>query len=77
MGSERITLQAEIADLLREGGNAWMTTSDIAMAVNSRGRFHKQDGSEVTAFQVRRRTRNYAKLFERQGSRVRLRAIDS
>lgn len=67
----RVTLHQEIADILRQQG--WMTTKEIADAVNRRGRYVKRDGSAMTAFQVHGRTRNYPHLFERDGSRVRLR----
>ncbi len=63
--------------VLRVRGNAWMTTSDLADAVNDRGRYRKQDTSPVTAFQVHGRARQYAKLFERNGSRIRLAAARS
>jgi hypothetical protein len=70
---ERITLHAEIADILRENGNAWMATTEIARLVNDRQRYRKRDGSPVTDFQIHGRTRNYSGLFEREGSRARLR----
>ena len=50
-----------------------MTTEKIAEAVNERDNYRKKDGSAVTAFQIHGRTRNYAHLFEREGSKVRLR----
>ena len=68
-----ITLHEEIADILREYGNRWMITQVLADEVNQRGRYRKRDGSAVTAFQIHGRTRNYGRLFERDGSRVRLR----
>lgn len=70
--SAQITLHEEIAAILNEQGG-WMTTQQIADAVNQRGRYSKRDGSEVTAFQIHGRTRKYEQLFERDGSRVRLR----
>lgn len=69
----RPTLHAEIASILDEEGNSWLTTEEIAKRVNERGAFRKKDGSLVTAFQIHGRTRNYADIFERDGSRVRLR----
>jgi hypothetical protein len=71
-----ITLQAEIADILRELGHRW-TTEELADEVNDRGRYRKRDGSAVTAFQIHGRTRNYGRLLERNGSQVRLREPDS
>ena len=67
------TLHEEIARLLREDGNRWMTTYELASEINAAGRYRKRDGSAVTPFQVHGRTRNYENLFERDGSRVRLR----
>lgn len=72
-----VKLHDEIADILRERGNGWMTTQQIADAVARRGRYIKRDGSsDVSAFQIHGRTKesgSYSHLFERQGSRVRLR----
>lgn len=70
------TLHAELRAILREAGNPWMTTAELAAAVNQRGRYVKGDGSLVDAFQVHGRTRNYPHLFERDGSRVRLNGND-
>lgn len=70
----RPTLHEEIAAILRERGNDWQTTTEIAAQVNSRGLFRKRDGTEVSAFQIHGRTRNYKKWFDRDGSRVRLRS---
>jgi hypothetical protein len=69
----RPTLHEEIADILRETGNRWMTTREIADRVNARALYWKRDGSAVTAFQIHGRTRNYSDLFERESSSVRLR----
>lgn len=69
---DRVTLHEELEAILGEQAG-WMTTQQLADAVNERGRYSKQDGSEMTAFQVHGRTRNYDRLFERDGSRVRLR----
>jgi hypothetical protein len=66
------TLHEELAEILREHGNRWMTTTELANAVNERGIYEKRDGSAVTDFQVHGRTRNYDKLFERDSTRVRL-----
>ena len=69
----RITLHEELADILREHGNRWMTTQQLVDRVAERGRYLKKDGtSDVSAFQVHGRTRNYSHLFERDGVRVRL-----
>lgn len=68
----KITLHEEIADILRDGPSGWMSTQKIADLVNARGRYRKKDGSTVTDFQIHGRTRNYSDLFDRDGSRVRL-----
>jgi hypothetical protein len=68
-----VRLHEEIAEILREHGNRWMTTQEVADLVNARGRYRKKDGTTVSAFQVHGRTRNYLVIFEREGSRVRLR----
>ena len=70
---ERVTLHEEISAILQAHGNKWMTTGEIAEEVNARGIYRKKDSSEVTAFQIHGRTKNYPHLFEREGSRVRLR----
>jgi len=67
-----VTLHNELADILGARGNAWMTTSELANAVNDRGHYLKKDASSVTAFQIHGRARQYPKLFERHGSRIRL-----
>jgi len=72
--STRVRLHDEITAILRER-NGWMTTQEIADAVTNRARYKKRDGSTViTALNVHGRTRNYPGLFERAGSRVRLRS---
>src|SRR5207247_1767752 len=37
---ERITLHAELATILHARGNPWMSTKELAAAVNARGRYH-------------------------------------
>jgi hypothetical protein len=72
-GRVRVTLHHEIARILRERGNRWMTTEELARAVNDAANYLKKNGTPVTAFQIHGRTRNYPRLFDRDGSRVRLR----
>lgn len=67
----RVTLHEEIAAILREH-DGWMTTQEIADAVNERGSYSKKDGSAMDAFQIHGRSKNYPDLFERDGSKVRL-----
>lgn len=71
-----VTLHEELAAIFAEHGNARMTTAELAKFVNERGNYSKRDGSAVTEFQVHGRTRNYDQLFDRDGSRVRLRRLD-
>lgn len=33
-------------------GREWMTTAEIAAAVNARGKYHKRDDSPVSAYQI-------------------------
>jgi hypothetical protein len=42
-----ITLHAELADILREHSNPWMTADELASEVNLRGKYQKQDGSVI------------------------------
>lgn len=70
-------LHEELIEILRESGNRWMATEELARAVRRRGRYKKRDGtSNVDRFQVHGRTKSdgrYTNLFERNGDRVRLR----
>jgi hypothetical protein len=65
------TLHEAIKVVLEETGHP-MSTRDIAAEVNRRGLYRKKDGSEVTDFQVHGRTKNYPKLFRREGTTVSL-----
>lgn len=67
-----VKLHEEIVDILQEHKEEWLTTKKISELVNKRGRYRKKDGSAVTAFQIHGRTKNYPHLFDRDGSRVRL-----
>ena len=69
--TKKVTLHEEICAILRNTGNSWTTTKDLAALVNQRGRYHKRDGSLVSAFQIHGRTRKYVDLFERNGAQVR------
>ena len=69
---KKVTLHEEIRDILEREGNQWMTTSELAFRVNCRGRYRKRDGSSVSPFQIHGLTRNYSRLFERNGSLVRV-----
>lgn len=69
----RVYLHKEIEAILRERGNQWMATRELAEIVCRRGRYQRLKPGEVTAYQVHGRTRQYSRIFEREGSRVRLR----
>jgi transcriptional regulator with XRE-family HTH domain len=66
------TLHYEIASILSEHGNGWMTTEELAAEVNARGRYKRTRTGDVTAYQVHGRTKNYGEVFVRKGARVRL-----
>jgi len=69
-----VRLHEELVAILTEAGNRWMTTDELAREVQRRGRHRKQDGtSAVSDYQVHGRTKNYETVFERDGTRVRLR----
>lgn len=57
-----ITLHEEIASILAESSETWMTTSEIAKRLNARGRYQKRDGSAVTAYQIHGRTNSHPTL---------------
>jgi hypothetical protein len=64
-----MTLHEAIIIILQEKGGE-MSTSDIARELNKRNLYSKKDGSEITDFQIHGRTKNYPKLFTRNGSKV-------
>ena len=66
-----MTLHETIEKLLRKAGRP-MTTQQIADELNKNGWYQKKDGSKITAFQIHGRTRNYATVFNRDGSTVSL-----
>jgi hypothetical protein len=68
-----LTLHEALSQILREQDNASMTARALADEVNARGLYKKRDGSPVEANQVHARTKNYAHLFEKDGSQIRLR----
>ncbi|MDI9365425.1 MAG: HTH domain-containing protein [Flavobacterium sp.] len=49
-----------------------MTTQQIADELNENNWYQKKDGSKITAFQIHGRTKNYATIFNRNGSTVSL-----
>lgn len=64
-----MTLHEAIEKLLRQNNRA-MTTQEIADELNKNGWYQKKDGSEIQAFQIHGRTRNYPSIFNRDGSTV-------
>lgn len=72
-GDCRLTLHVALEQVLRENGNRWMTVRELADEVNRRNLYRKKDGSLVEPNQVHARAKNYDEVFEKDGSRVRLR----
>jgi HB1, ASXL, restriction endonuclease HTH domain len=68
------TLHEAMALVLRRHDNQPMTARDLANEVNDRCLYRKRDGSPVEVNQIHARAKNYAKLFDKDGSRIRLRA---
>jgi len=68
---KNMTLHEAIEKLLRQTERP-MTTQQIADELNKNGWYQKKDGSIIQAFQIHGRTRNYANIFDRDGSTVSL-----
>ncbi len=66
-----MTLHVAIEKLLKEKETS-MSTAEIATELNKNKWYQKKDGSEISAFQIHGRTRNYPDIFDRQGSLVTL-----
>ena len=64
-----MTLHVAIEKLLNEKGTS-LSTNEIATELNKNKWYKKKDGSEISAFQIHGRTRNYPNIFDRQGSLV-------
>ena len=64
-----MTLHVAIEKLLKEKGTS-LSTIEIAAELNKNGWYQKKDGSEISAFQIHGRTKNYPNIFDRQGSFV-------
>lgn len=64
-------LHEAIEKLLQQVGQP-MTTQQIADELNRNGWYQKKDGSQISAFQIHGRTKNYCQLFCRDGSTVSL-----
>jgi len=71
----RVYLHDEIAAILTDNGNRWMSAEEIAALVNERDRYKKTAQAktpDVQQFQIRLRTRNYSNKFDTDGDRIRL-----
>lgn len=66
-----MTLHEAIIKLLKQF-NRPMSTTEIANELNENKWYLKKDKSEITAFQIHGRTKNYPQFFVRDGSMVRL-----
>lgn len=66
-----MTLHAAIQHVLEGQGRA-LTLAEIAMAINDRGLYRRQDGQPVLPGQVAARVRNYDQLFRRVDDAVAL-----
>ena len=73
-GEETLTLHEALALILRESGDGWMTVRELTDQVNARNLYQRRNGAPVEANQVHARTKNYPQMFDKRGSRVRLRA---
>jgi hypothetical protein len=71
--AKRPTLHEAIEHVLQENRNQWMEAKDIAHHVNRQSLYRRGDGAPVDTSQIQTRTNNYQHLFEKQGSRIRLR----
>jgi hypothetical protein len=68
----QVTLHEALARVLEDAGNEGMTARELADAVNRRGLYRKRDGGPVEVNQVHARINNYTDLFEKDGSKIRL-----
>jgi hypothetical protein len=66
-----MTLHEAIEKLLKQTGRQ-MTTKEIADNLNKNKWYVKEDGSQITDFQIHGRTKNYPRYFNRDGSTVSL-----
>lgn len=64
-------LHEAIELILRQSGQP-MTTREIADELNENGFYQKEDGTEISDYQVHGRTKNYPHIFNRNGAIVSL-----
>lgn len=73
---DAITLHVEMQEILCDQGNKWTTPEKIAKSVNSRGRYHSEDGAAVPKSQIAARAKQYQQIFEcrsgKSGLKIRL-----
>ncbi len=69
--AEGDALHVEIEHILRDSGEKWMTSAEVAREVNRRGHYRKKEGVSVDAKQVAARIGDarYRQLFEFRGER--------
>jgi chromosome segregation ATPase len=70
---KRPTLHEAIERVLQENRNQWMETKDIAHHINRQSLYRRGDGAPIDTDQIQARTNHYQHLFEKQGSRIRMR----
>ncbi len=66
-----MTLHEAIKQIILQNGRP-MTTKEIALELNEKGLYKKEDDSKITDYQVHGRTKNYPLLFNRDGAIVSL-----
>jgi hypothetical protein len=50
-------------EILRDQGNKWMTAAKIASEVNSRGRYRRLSGTDISNSQITVRAKQYRQIF--------------
>ena len=66
-----MTLHKAIEEILKNNSQP-MTTQEIADELNEQDLYQKNDGTEITRYQVHGRTRKYQHIFNRDGATVSL-----
>ena len=68
----QVALHMEMQEVLRDKGNKWMTSAEIAAAVNKRDRYHRRDETQVPDSQIAARARKYEQMFECRSGNIEL-----
>src|SRR4051794_1433986 len=71
--AKRLTLHEAIERVLEENRNQWLEAKDIAHHINRQSLYRRADGAAIDSSQIQARTNHYQHLFEKQGSRIRMR----